>query len=67
MSLERKIHLRGGVYAEHQDGVIVLTTENGYGASPTIILEPKVYIALTQFVKRERSQQRKCQNANVAT
>jgi len=29
---------------------IVLTTENGYEPSNTIVLEPEVYAALEQFV-----------------
>ena len=29
-----------------------LTTENGFGASNTIYMEPEVYAALTKYVER---------------
>lgn len=45
-----KVYLGDSVYAAFDGFGIVLTTENGYGASNTIVLEPEVYAALTAFV-----------------
>lgn len=46
-----KSYLGDSVYAEYNDaGQIVLTTENGFGPSNIIYLEPEVYRALTRFV-----------------
>jgi protocatechuate 3,4-dioxygenase beta subunit len=47
-----KQYLGDSVYAEFNGFGIVLTTENGEGASNTIVLEPEVIRALDQFVNK---------------
>lgn len=48
-----KSYLGDSVYAELDDaGGIVLTTENGYGPSNSIVLEPEVLRALDEFRRR---------------
>jgi len=51
-----KQYLGDSVYVDrNQYGQLVLTTENGMGASNTIYLEPEVYQALKSYVDRPRS------------
>jgi hypothetical protein len=50
--METKVYLGDSVYAELESGMIKLTTENGFGASNIIYLEPEVFDALTLFVAR---------------
>lgn len=45
-----RAYLGDAVYVEHDDGRITLTTENGYRATNTIVLEPDVLDALLSFV-----------------
>lgn len=52
MGTETRIYLGDSVYAKYDGYHIVLTTDNGYGATNTIALEPDVYDALVQFKKR---------------
>jgi hypothetical protein len=49
-----KDYLGDSVYADFQDGRIILTTENGLPTDPSnkIILELEVYEALTWFVAK---------------
>ena len=48
-----KEYLGDSVYAENLDGIgMKLTTENGLGASNTIILELEVYLALIRFAEQ---------------
>lgn len=47
-----KIYLGDSVYAEFDGYAIVLTTENGFGPSNTIVLEPSVLVALDNYKKR---------------
>lgn len=48
-----KDYLGDSVYAEmDQYGGLVLTTENGYGPSNTIILKPQVQQALVYYTRR---------------
>ena len=47
-----KSYLGDSVYADWDGCSVVLTTENGYGASNTIVLEPQVLEALRLYVKR---------------
>lgn len=54
---ETKRYIGDSVYADFDGYLIVLTTENGYGPSNTIYLEPEVYVALTKYVE-ELSQKR---------
>ena len=53
-----KEYLGDSVYVEtmNPDGMLMLTTENGCGATNTIYLEPEVYQALTEYVKRRKEQ-----------
>jgi hypothetical protein len=51
-----KTYLGDSVYAEFDGFGIVLTTENGMGASNTILLEPDVLRALNEFVERIKQQ-----------
>ncbi len=48
----KKMYLGDSVYAEHDNGMIKLTTENGLPDDPsnTIYLEPEVMRALLRFV-----------------
>jgi len=47
-----KIYLGDSVYADFDGERITLTTENGYGPSNTIVLEPEGYHALLRWVDR---------------
>lgn len=50
--MPKKIYLGDSVYAEYFDsGIITLTTENGYGPSNTIHLEPEVLQNLFVYVE----------------
>jgi hypothetical protein len=46
-----KAYLGDSVYASWEGDMILLTTENGYGASNVIYLEPRVYKALLRWVE----------------
>ena len=52
-----KRYLGDSVYVEFDGFSFVLTTENGYGASNTIVLEPKVYEALVLYVEQLKSKE----------
>ena len=45
-----KAYIGDGVYAEHDGYALTLTTENGYEATNTIVLEPEVYRELARFI-----------------
>ena len=47
-----KSYLGDSVYAEFDGYHIMLTTNNGYGASNTIAIEPQVYSALKRYAER---------------
>lgn len=47
----QKEYLGDSVYASFDGSRITLTTENGFGPSNTIHLEPGVYRALVQYVQ----------------
>ena len=47
-----KVYLGDSVYAENDGFGIILTTDNGYGATNTIYLEPSVYTALLDYVSK---------------
>lgn len=49
-----KEYIGDSVYVDF-DGGLVLTTENGYGPSNRIVLEPAVYEALVKYVERVTS------------
>ena len=59
-----KVYLGDSVYAQLDQGVLKLTTENGITASNTIYLELDTYKALLQFVDslKEKKTEKK-QNA----
>lgn len=46
-----KSYLGDSVYVEFDGYGLVLTTENGYGPSNKVVLEPEVYAALLAFVE----------------
>lgn len=52
MEINKKLYLGDSVYATFDGYHIVLTTENGDGASNTIALEPSVMDALFGLQKR---------------
>ena len=45
-----KEYLGDGVYAEVEEGQLVLTTENGYETTNRIVLEPEVLSAFFAYV-----------------
>ncbi len=47
-----KDYLGDSVYADFDGYHVILTTENGFGASNTIALEPEVLAALNRFYGR---------------
>lgn len=47
-----KEYLGDSVYVDSTPFGIILATENGYGASNTIIMEPEVWQALVDYVNR---------------
>jgi hypothetical protein len=53
--VDQKVYLGDSVYARYnQFGELVLTTENGVGASNIIILEPTVLAELKYFLKIQK-------------
>ncbi len=51
-----KIYLGDGAYAALNDyGDLVLTTENGYSAQNTIVLEPEFFQVLEAFIEQART------------
>jgi hypothetical protein len=48
--MNKKTYIGDSVYAEIGDFAITLTTENGHGATNTIVLEPEVLRALVSFL-----------------
>jgi hypothetical protein len=54
-----KAYLGDGAYVDYDGFAIILTTENGLQETNRIVLEPEIYIALTQYVEalmRHRAQ-----------
>lgn len=47
--IKNKVYLGDSVYAQPDGFSIILTTENGFGASNTIVLEPEVLEALIKY------------------
>ena len=52
----KKVYLGDSVYADFDGYGIVLTTENGYGPSNKIVLEPEVLDALDLYRKSWRDE-----------
>jgi hypothetical protein len=51
--MSTKDYLGDSVYVDiDKFGGVVLTTENGYGPSNIIVMEPAVYAALIRYVER---------------
>ena len=50
MTTRTKTYLGDSVYVNHDDRGLVLTTENGYGATNTVILEPEVFAKLLVYL-----------------
>jgi len=50
--METKTYLGDSVYADYDGYHIWLYTDNGFGATNKIALEPNVYNALIQFNKK---------------
>jgi len=48
----QKEYLGDSVYAEFEDGMLKLTTENGEDPSNTIFIEEDVYMALIRYVDK---------------
>jgi hypothetical protein len=53
MTTEAKAYLGDSVYAEWDQGMVKLTTDNGLGPSNTIYLEPEVLRALWYFTAQQ--------------
>lgn len=51
----KKIYLGDSVYATFDGYYVELTTENGYGATNSILLEPQVLDALDNYLKGLKS------------
>lgn len=51
----KKAYLGDSVYARNENGMLALTTENGYGPSNEIFLEPEVIEAMFMFLERTRN------------
>lgn len=59
MSSSSKAYLGDGVYVVANGwGELTLTTENGYGPTNTIVLEPQVWVALLQYVEKLKKEGR---------
>lgn len=56
MTGPQKEYLGDSVYVVIDYGSVVLTTENGMGASNTIVLEPEVLRELERYVARWRAE-----------
>lgn len=51
-----KVYLGDAVYVEFDGYGLVLTTEDGIRATNRIVLEPDVYLRLTEYVDRLREE-----------
>jgi hypothetical protein len=49
-------YLGDSVYAEVEDGMVKLTTNNGIGASNTIFMNADVVRELLDYIKRKRQE-----------
>lgn len=47
-----KAYIGDGAYAEVKDGRLILTAENRYRATDTVVLEPEAWVALLRFLKQ---------------
>jgi hypothetical protein len=53
-----KEYLGDGVYAEIENGMVKMTTEDGISVTNIIYLEPAVYEALKRYVSRVKAAHR---------
>lgn len=51
-----KIYLGDSVYAEMENNILVIYTNNGLGKENVIILEPEVQDNLMQFIAQQENQ-----------
>jgi hypothetical protein len=49
-----KVYLGDGVYAQFENGDLILTTEDGISVTNRIVLEPQVLAALDRYIKEKR-------------
>jgi hypothetical protein len=66
----RKEYLGDGVYVQHDGYALHLTTENGIETTNNIYLEPEVYVALVNYVKKLKSNRVEaclCHHGSVCT
>ena len=54
--MPKKVYLGDSVYVDTDGYGLTLTTENGYGPSNTIYLEPEVFDSLVKYVESLRNQ-----------
>ena len=47
----KKRYIGDGVYADVENGQLILTTENGISVTNLIFIEPEVWSALLEFVE----------------
>ena len=52
MGATKKEYLGDGVYVFYDGYAIVLTVEDGRGATDMIVMEPDIYLALARYVNR---------------
>ena len=50
-----KKYLGDGCYVDIEHGTLKLTTENGYGVSNTIFLEPAMLAGLVDYLRRHEA------------
>ena len=62
--MKDKIYLGDSVYAQNVNGMIRLTTENGFGPSNEIFLEPEVLQRLIMFSGFSYKEQEKIHQSN---
>jgi hypothetical protein len=53
--VRNKVYLGDGVYAMFDGFQVVLTTEDGFRVTNTIVLEPDVMASLVDFLREVRS------------
>lgn len=51
MKIQKKVYLGDSVYAESDGDFLILTTENGFGPSNKIYLDPSVLRSLSQYLR----------------
>lgn len=49
-----KQYIGDSVYADFDGFAVILTTDNGFGPTNTIVIEPEVYMELQRYVAQLR-------------